>query len=141
MGDDPWFDVAAGLHHRNICNDATDTEDARLIYKRWGSELKKLERGRKWNELFSVLVFCGSIAAYGHGDTELALGIAIISIAFLLRSIRFMIDASNTDFLLHQWDLNERLRWFSMNMEQRLATSPKQYFIGSDYDPRKKSEF
>ena len=76
-----------------------------------------------------MISFAGASFAWGYGMPGLAILCVLVGVDFVFETIRGMIDASNANYLMHQWDLNYLLRRFAMTPEQREQMAEKNYFI------------
>jgi hypothetical protein len=114
------------MQHKNLCEYA---EDETSLYKAWDEDLSRQIGRRDWSERIAYASFIGALLAWHFGQPELGVLIAIIGSRFVFSAIHYMIDASNVNYLMHQWDLNATLRRFSMTRSQRLGLREKQYFV------------
>jgi hypothetical protein len=97
--------------HHNLCLYA---EDEQSLYKLWNDDLKRAMRRRGWYEAIGAALLLGSFWAWHSGNTDTAFMCAILAVGFLYSAIKFMVDESNTNYLMHHWDLRvevERLRF------------------------------
>jgi hypothetical protein len=104
--------------HRNLCEYA---EDERSLYKVWDDDLTLQMRRRQRCELMAYFCFAGSLVAWGTGKSNLAFGAAIIGGIFLYFAIKYMVDESNVNYLMHRWDLDRALNEFRLARQREGA--------------------
>jgi len=97
------------MTHRNLCEYGGSPAE---LYKLWDDDLKKTMRRRQLCELAGMLSFLGSLFVWKSGvETYWASGI-VLGIYFAVSAIKFMIDESNINYLLHRWDSENALASF-----------------------------
>ncbi len=103
-------------NHTNLCDYADDEQS---LYKVWDDDLKKTMRKRQFSEYAAFLALIAAIVAWKYGKVDLiAVGI-YFGVAFLYASIKFMIDESNVNYLMHQWDLRDAIERFRRDERRR----------------------
>ena len=97
--------------HENLCEHAYD---ARELYKIWNNDLKKTIKRRGRYETVAIVAFVGAIgAASMSGYTQYASAFVFVGGFALYGAVRNFVDESNTNYLMHEWDLRNMLRYFN----------------------------
>jgi hypothetical protein len=97
--------------HQNLSALAENEES---LYRLWDANLKKHMKRRIWRECLGFFLLTPGILAYGSGKPEWAIACVIGAAYFLYTAIKCTIDESNTNYLMHQWELDDaltKLRW------------------------------
>jgi hypothetical protein len=122
--------------HRDLGDWPADINDARAFYKVWNEDLKHQVRRAQWAESLAGACLAGAFIAGHYYGSEIwgmffAVVLGVSGFRYAFSAIWHISDASNANYLMHQWDLNCRLRRFAMTPQQRLdALVPeKQYFM------------
>jgi hypothetical protein len=109
--------VSMKAAHQNLCEYA---EDEQSLYRLWDEDLRKTMRRRDQHEFVALALLLLAFALWEYGKPDVALISVFSAIACLFRSLKFMIDESNTNYLMHRWDLEAALRDFrSRHLQQR----------------------
>lgn len=88
--------------HQNLCDYADGIQS---LYQLWDNDLKKCIRKRQLSEFIAFAFVLISLIAWGNGRPGLTALTGYLALAFLYLSVKYMIDESNTNYLMHQWDL------------------------------------
>jgi hypothetical protein len=97
------------MTHENLCEHGASPAE---LYKLWDDDLKKMMRRRQFYETAGLLTFLASLIAGKSGvETYWALGL-LFGVYFTVAAIKFMIDESNINYLMHRWDLESALASF-----------------------------
>ncbi len=97
--------------HQNLCDHA---EDRAALYLLWDNDLKKMMRRRQFSESAGFLCLLASSIAWRAGVVEtywVIFGV-LFGISLMFAALKFMIDESNINYLMHQWDLRNALEYF-----------------------------
>jgi hypothetical protein len=97
--------------HQNLCDYA---EDKAALYRLWDNDLRKMMRRRQFFESSGFLFLLASSIAWRAGVVEphwLFFG-GVVGVTLLFAAVKFMIDESNINYLMHQWDLQNALEYF-----------------------------
>jgi hypothetical protein len=97
------------IGHRNLCEHA---EDERSLYKLWDDDLKRTMRRRQVCEWVGGVFLAAAILGFESGRTALMLACILLAVVLLYAAIKYMIDESNVNYLMHQWDLEEAIKQF-----------------------------
>jgi hypothetical protein len=103
--------------HQNLCDYA---EDERSLYKLWDDDLKKYMRRRQWYEAIGFALLVGASVMWRSGQVDAAIACALFGIMLLFAAIKFMIDESNINYLIHQWDLRNAIEEFRRAQQRTL---------------------
>lgn len=95
--------------HQNVCLHA---EDERSLYKLWNDDLKNYGRRRQRWEAFGFTLLVFAYFTWRLGKVDWAAVLLILGIGSLFSALKFMIDESNINYLMHQWDLTEAIQSF-----------------------------
>jgi hypothetical protein len=95
--------------HQNLCEYA---EDEWSLYKLWDDDLKKNMRRRQRCEVMGFLLLFGAPAIWQMGIPKLAIACASFGIMLVYGALKYMIDESNINYLMHQWDSNKAIQGF-----------------------------
>jgi hypothetical protein len=93
--------------HTNICDWAGDSRE---LYQLWDNDLKKTMRKRQLSEFLGFAFVLISIVAWHNDRHEFAVFTAYLALVCLYGAIKFMIDESNVNYLLHHWDTLDAIR-------------------------------
>jgi hypothetical protein len=102
--------------HENLCDYA---DDERSLYKLWNEDLKRQMRKRQFSEFIGCATLLAALIASKIGRTDLVPGGILVGVAFLYAAIKYMIDESHVNYLLHQWDLREAIERVRREERQR----------------------
>jgi hypothetical protein len=96
--------------HQNLCDHA---EDRAALYRLWDNDLRKMTRRRQFYELAGSLCLLAFPGVWKSGVESYWLAfVAVIGIYSMFSTVKLMIDESNTNYLMHQWDLQNALEYF-----------------------------
>jgi hypothetical protein len=122
--------------HKHLGGWSANFDDPKAFYKVWNEDLKRQVRRAEWAEGLAIACVTGAFIAGHYYSSEIwgmffAVVLGINGLRFAFSAIWHISDASNANYLMHQWDLNCRLRRFAMTPQQRLdALLPEnQYFM------------
>jgi hypothetical protein len=122
--------------HKDLGGWPVDFDDEKAFYEIWNKDLKLQIRRAEWAEGLAVACAAGAFIAWHYYGSEFwgvffAMVLGASALRFTFSVIWHISDASNANYLMHQWDLNCHLRRFAMTPQQRLdALVPeKQYFM------------
>jgi hypothetical protein len=96
--------------HQNLSEHAGDRAE---LYRLWDNDLKKMMRRRQFYEAAGFSCLLGSAFAWYAGNFQTYLPFLAVSGVFLMfTSLKMMIDESNINYIMHQWDLQNALEYF-----------------------------
>jgi hypothetical protein len=98
-----------GMLHKNLCDYAADKA---ALYQLWDNDLKKMMYRRQFCEVVGMLCFLGSCFAWRMGNEAYLVSGIWFGILFMFMAVKFMIDESNINYLMHQWDLQNAFEYF-----------------------------
>jgi hypothetical protein len=99
--------------HENLCDRA---ENHAALYRLWDDDLKKMMRRRQFCETAGLLCFLVAPFAWKQGVEIRWIWVGLIVGAYLIiSSVKLMIDESNTNYLMHHWDLQNTLEYLRRN--------------------------
>jgi hypothetical protein len=103
--------------HQNLCDHA---EDEGSLYRLWDADLRKYISRRQWCEFGGFALLLLAYYAYRGDKQDWAfLGLAL-AVVFLYSSIKYMIDESNINYLMHLWDLTDAIAKFRWQERRKL---------------------
>lgn len=100
------------LLHPNLCDHA-DNEGQ--LYKIWDDDLKNARRHKEYAEGFAILFFVGSYFMWrigGYAYEYVYMSFIVVGIILVFAALKFLVDESNINYLMHQWDLQVALDRF-----------------------------
>lgn len=122
--------------HKDLGGWPVDYKDEKAFYEIWNDDLELQTRRAERAEGIAIACLAGAFVAWYYYGSEIwgvfsAVVFGITALKFTFSAVWHISDASNANYLLHQWDLNCRLRRFAITPQQRLdALLPeKQYFL------------
>jgi hypothetical protein len=88
--------------------------DARELYRIWSDNQKKAARNRQIHEAIGSALL---IAALASQNIDIAITkyvplLFVMGLISFYTAIKWMIDESNINYLMHEWDLREALTGF-----------------------------
>jgi hypothetical protein len=105
--------LGVAMIHENLCNHA---ENHAALYRLWDDDLKKMMRRRQFCETAGLLCFLVVHFAWKQGVEIHWIWVGLIVGAYLIiSSVKLMIDESNINYLMHQWDLQNTLEYLRRN--------------------------
>jgi hypothetical protein len=105
--------------HQNLCEYA---EDSAALYQHWDNDLKEMMRRRQICESAGIACFFVAFTLWKVGiETYWVFFSVAVGIYLMFSTVKFMIDESNINYLMHQWDLQNTLAFFRGN-EKRART-------------------
>jgi hypothetical protein len=66
---------------------------------------------RQFCECAGILCLFASCIAWQAGNTYWVFGV-VVGISLVFSAVKFMIDESNINYLMHQWDLRNAFEYF-----------------------------
>jgi hypothetical protein len=122
--------------HQDLGGWPVHIESEKAFYEIWNEDLKRQVRRAERAEGLAIACLAGAFVAWHYYGSDVwgALFAAIFGISglrFAFSAMWHISDASNANYLMHQWDLNCHLRRFAMTGQQRLdgLVPEKQYFM------------
>lgn len=106
--------------HQNVCLYADDEPS---LYKLWDDDLKNYSRRRQWSEGIGFSLLVGAYLTWRVGQAGWAAALLGLGIAALFSAIKYMIDESNINYLMHQWDLTEAIHNFRVEERRKLGSA------------------
>lgn len=73
--------------HQNLSEYAGSLNE---LYRIWDDDLRRCSSRRQWTEYAGMACLAGSLAAYGAGYPQYALGIGYFAVNFLYVAIKYM---------------------------------------------------
>jgi hypothetical protein len=105
--------LGVAMIHENLCDHA---ENHAALYRLWDDDLKKMMRRRQFCETAGLLCFLVAPFAWKQGVEIHWIWVGLIVGAYLIiSSVKLMIDESNTNYLMHHWDLQNTLEYLRRN--------------------------
>jgi len=106
--------------HQNLCDYA---EDMRSLYKLWDDDLKKTIRKRQVCEYTGFAVLAAALFGFENGKAQWVIAGIYFAVVLLCAAIKYMVDESNVNYLMHQWDLREAVERFRQEECRLMASS------------------
>jgi hypothetical protein len=92
--------------HHNLCDYA---EDERALFRLWDDDLKKTMRKRQVCETIGFCLLAAAMFGFENGKTALVLAALYFAAVLLYAAIKYTVDESNVNYLMHQWDLRDAI--------------------------------
>ena len=93
------------IGHQNLCEHA---EDMAALYRLWDDDLKKTMRRRQLREAAGMSSLIASYVSWKIGYLDFGAVCFLLAIGLMFIAIKFMIDESNMNYLMHPWDFARR---------------------------------
>ena len=101
--------------HVNICSYALDEPQLREI---WDEDLRKSVKRRQVREVIGIVLLSLAIAFMSRWhDPETALALAFFGLLALYSALKHTADESNTNYLIHAWELRDAVARFRQQTE------------------------
>lgn len=105
--------LGVAMIHENLCDHA---ENHAALYRLWDNDLKKMTHRRQFCETAGLLCFLVAPFVWKQGVEIHWICVGLIVGAYLIiNSVKLMIDESNTNYLMHHWDLQNTLEYLRRN--------------------------
>jgi hypothetical protein len=102
--------ISMAMTHQNLCDHA---EDTKALYQLWDDDLRKTMHRRQFRESAGILCFFASFIAWKAGiETFWVFFVVLVGLSLMFSAMKFMIEESNINYLMHQWDLQNALGYF-----------------------------
>jgi hypothetical protein len=107
--------------HKNLFEYANDERE---LYKIWDDDLKKYIRRRQIRETLGSIALIASLFAWTMNNGEFryyAYWGVLAGALFLYSAIKLMVDESNINYLMHEWDLRDAIGRFRAEEKRKIA--------------------